>query len=128
MAAIASTCITDCCSNHTHTHTHTHTYTYTHTHTDTLPANLLFKFPLLFLLLLVHSDGIVGCINQQHQVQLLWVSHHLAQHLIVGEHGRPAHGLVVAGTLPSQRQLGCTQQEDVGDWVTWRGTNCKRTR
>ena len=96
---------------HTHTHMHTHHYCIWHTVEGSHP-----QFEVLPYLLLQasHLGHVVAGGREETQLQLLWLGHHLAEQLVVGENWSSCERAVVLNALSSHWQLRGRGEGGVG--------------
>ena len=95
----------------THTHMHTHHYCIWHTVEGSHP-----QFEVLPYLLLQasHLGHVIAGGREETQLQLLWLGHHLAEQLIVGENWSSCERAVVLNALSSHWQLRGREREREG--------------
>ena len=69
------------------------------------PSHLALDEGLQGLLQLDHFGGVLLGGEEQAELQVVGLGHHLAHQLIVGEHRSPAQGTIVVDALPPDREL-----------------------
>lgn len=68
-------------------------------------AYLVFHLQLHHFLQLDHVSRVLSCNEEKAELETIWLGHHLADKLVVGEHRRATHGTVVVNALTTNGKL-----------------------